>query len=134
MADCHPIILYSSKNHAFALLHAGRVGLEKNIIKNAAKMLSANDLIAFVGAGIRECCYEISGDLLAKYKCEKSEFLCEKNARFYLNMTKMIEAQFSEIGVKKFEILNKCTKCSDEFYSYRRNKACGRFGLICALK
>ncbi|MDE6886268.1 MAG: polyphenol oxidase family protein [Helicobacteraceae bacterium] len=134
VADCNPILLYSKAKNCFTLLHAGRAGLEQKIIQKACELIDSSDIIAFVGASIRECCYEIDGELLEFYKKEYSDFLVAKGSRFHLDMIAMIKSEFRNFGIKNFEIYPKCTCCRKEFFSYRRDKNCGRFALICALK
>lgn len=134
IADCNPIILFSQKKTIFAILHAGRAGLEKNIITNAAKLINSDDIIAFVGASIRKCCYEIDGLLLENYKKNYQNFLINKNGKFYLDMILMIKNEFNQNNITQYEIIDKCTCCDNNFFSYRRDRECGRFALICAIK
>lgn len=134
IADCNPIILFSQKKQVFTLLHAGRAGLEKKIITNASKLINSNDTIAFIGASIRKCCYEINGELLEIYNNKYSKFLTYINNKYYLDMITMIKDELSANNIYEFEILEQCTCCNDIFFSYRRDKECGRFALVCAIK
>ncbi|RDU62899.1 polyphenol oxidase family protein [Helicobacter sp. MIT 14-3879] len=138
VADCNPILLYTK--HKFILLHAGRAGLEQNIISKAFLYLKQknnfleSEIIAFVGASIRSCCYEINGELLQIYKQKYNKYLSFRNNRYYLNMIDFIEDEFRLNGITNFEIYPKCTCCDDSFFSYRRDRFCGRFCLIASLK
>ena len=134
VADCNPIILFSQKNKIFTILHAGRAGLEKNIITNASKLINSDDIIAFVGPSIRQCCYEIDGEVLNTYKKTYQDFVVHRNGRFYLDMLAMIKNEFKQNNIKQYEVIDKCTCCDDDFFSYRRNKECGRFALICVIR
>lgn len=132
VADCNPIILYTENR--FAILHAGRAGLEKQIITKAINLLSSKNIYAFVGVGIKKCCYEIDGILLESYKQNKEKYLHFLDNKYYLDMEMMIKDEFLQNGIKDFEIMPQCSCCNDEFYSYRREKECGRFALIARLK
>lgn len=132
IADCHPILLYTK--HKFAILHAGRAGLEKRIISKAIHLLKPHQIYAFVGVGIKKCCYEIKGDLLQSYKQHHSQYLVRYDTRFHLDMSQMIKNELTSNNITNIECLEKCSHCNTHFYSYRRNKDCGRFALIAKLK
>lgn len=132
IADCNPIILYTKNK--FAILHAGRAGLEKQIITKAIKKLDSQNICAFVGVGIKKCCYEINGELLESYKLDRNKYLVYRNKKVYLDMEMMIKDEFLQNGINNFEIMPQCSCCNDSFYSYRRQRECGRFALIARLK
>ncbi len=133
IADCNPILLYSHKNATFALLHAGRKGLEQNIISKATNLINSNDIIAFVGVSIRQCCYEINGDLLKSYQSSRPKYLQYRNKKYYLDMVSMIKDDFSANHIQQVEIMEHCSCCDERFFSYRRQKECGRFALIASI-
>ncbi|RAX51793.1 hypothetical protein CCY99_08310 [Helicobacter sp. 16-1353] len=132
VADCNPIILYDWDR--FAILHAGRVGLERNIITKATTLLNTKNIYAFVGVGIKKCCYEINGKLLESYKKHNAKYLHLRDNKYYLDMEMIIKDEFLQNGIRDFEIMPQCSCCNDSFYSYRRQKECGRFALIARLK
>ena len=135
VADCHPVLLFARDLGVFALLHAGRKGLEKRIITKAAKMLDSREIAAFVGVGIKKCCYEISGDLLETYAATAPQFLCESGGKIHLDMAAMIELELESCGIREVEMMSECSCCDERFFSYRRSGGvCGRFALVARLR
>ena len=134
VADCNPILLYYQKSGVVAQLHAGRVGLYNNIIKNCLDIMafeygiSQEDLWVFVGASIRKCCYEIGRDLASSFK----DFVDIRKNAYYLDMLPLILRDIKHVAHK--EILHTCTCCDSNYFSYRRERNTGRFALIATLE
>lgn len=121
VADCLPVGIFDPINKALGLIHAGRKGLKKGIIKNAIKTMSGKfkshpkDLIIQIGPSIGPCCYR-------------------------MDLWKEAENQLTNCGVLKKNINNPriCTYESKEYYSHRRsedkNQRDFRFATILGLK
>ena len=83
-ADCNQIALFDPVKQAIGLVHAGRIGLEKEIvIKTIQKMqqtyhTTPKDLIAQFGPSIDPCCYFVDIWEEAEKQLKKSGVL-EKN-------------------------------------------------------
>lgn len=139
VADCNAILLYDSKQKVFALLHAGRAGIKGHILSNAIKILKnefntkLRNLKVYISPSIRQCCYEISNDLV-----------CEFNARYIyenrLDMIKMLCDEMSENKIieSNIEISPICTCCNEEYFSHRRcvknnDNTTGRFGIFATI-
>lgn len=139
VADCNPILIYDQKKQIFALIHAGREGLVKSIIyKTIEKMRSLHqskpqDMLVFVGASIRKCCYEISKDLALSF--DKSHLIV-KNSTYKLDLISLLESQLKECDIlsQNIEILPTCSCCEESLFSYRREHTTGRFALLATLK
>lgn len=138
VADCNPILLYSPKQHILAMLHAGRAGVVSNILSNAIDLLesygaSRSDILIFIGASIRCCCYEIKENL-AKTFDEK--YLNRVDSKITLDLIAMLsdECKANDIKDENIEILPTCTCCEEKLFSYRREGVTGRFGLFATLR
>ncbi|MEK9183863.1 MAG: polyphenol oxidase family protein [Patescibacteria group bacterium] len=77
-ADCYPIILADMEKSVVCLIHAGRKGAKKGIIRKGIKLLKTNfkipstKIIVGVGPGIKKCCYnqDLLEDVLRQIKKE----------------------------------------------------------------
>lgn len=147
VADCVPVAIADTKNKAISLCHAGWRGtysqITKKSIENMKKLYNTNsdDLVCVLGPSIGPCCYEVSEELVEKFKAvftESDDFYEIKNNKFYLDLWKVNEIILLSCGVKKENIinLNICTSCnSDKFHSYRKhNKTTKRLGMLLEIK
>jgi polyphenol oxidase len=72
-ADCLPVILIDSKDHAVGVFHAGWRGTLRRIVEKGAGLMHrcfgtrAGDLHAAIGPGIRGCCYEVGDEVREKF-------------------------------------------------------------------
>lgn len=131
VADCIPILIYDEKKGVIAAIHAGRNSTFLKIVQiTAQKMIDefsckASDLKVILGPSIQKCCYEVSNELLSIVKTSfGDEFCVGRN----IDLQGINKKLLNDIGIQNIEILQICTKCSnEEYYSYRKNKNCGRF-------
>ncbi len=137
VADCNPIVLYDRTKRVAVLLHAGRLGVERGIVFRAYEILqkqyqsNPSDIFAYVGPSIRGCCYEVGREVMSE-ALRVGEILRE--GRIYLDLIAVLEAQFGEIGIFDYRISLLCTCCSGRYFSYRKDKKCGRFGMFASLE
>ncbi|PAF52134.1 hypothetical protein BKH44_03980 [Helicobacter sp. 13S00477-4] len=139
VADCNPILIYESKAQIFALIHAGRVGIQKSIltktIQNILKkpQTKIENFLVFIGASIRKCCYEISKDLSESFP---QKYILKNNSSHKLDMIAMLQDELlkNNIHPNQTQILPNCSCCQKELFSYRRDNITGRFALIAWLK
>lgn len=127
-ADCVPVILYDPVQKAAAAVHSGWKGTYSLIVsKTIDKMklsygTSPSDLKAFIGPNMRECCYEVSEELIMKFR--ESDYYSDTDAFCgrKLSMEKCILKQLENQGVSagNINVAGLCTSCSEvELYSYR---------------
>ena len=137
IADCNPVLLYDKTNNVLAMLHAGRLGVESKIVFEGFKMLSleygtrASDVFVYVGPSIRACCYEVKNDVFDGNSLSLGKIV--RKDSMYLDLIKILHLQFEELGFKNIVIDEDCTCCCDKYFSYRRDKECGRFGLFATI-
>ncbi|NMM65612.1 peptidoglycan editing factor PgeF [Clostridium sp. P21] len=143
-ADCVPILLYDKVKNVIAAVHSGWRGTFNCIVlKTIEKMemqykTKCEDLIVYIGPHIHECCYEVSEDLIDKFKSleiYKNVDICNKR---YLSLKKCIMHQLNLKNIDESNIkdLNICTFCNKKYktHSYRRNKNYGRLFSFIYLK
>lgn len=131
-ADCVPIILVDEKKRVSAAIHSGWKGTFSSITLKTIKKLqdiygsNLQDIKAYIGTHIRQCCYEVSEELKEKFIEEKD---IDKDLLFKgrnLSMEECILKNLRDSGVKEENIysLPLCTHCSEEIklYSYRKSK------------
>jgi len=105
-ADCAPVFIVDLSTPAIALIHAGKKGVQLNIIGATAQRMTG-PCIAVIGPSIGPCHYEI--DLWTR-----------------------IERQLREDGIQDIHNLRICTACHpDRYFSYRAEK--GKTGRMFAL-
>lgn len=145
VADCNPVLLYDKRNNALSLIHAGRAGVFGKICTHALESMyqhfgtNARDVYAFVGVGIRECCYEVGSEIascVAQMTKDSNSlqntraFLTTRDGKTYLNLQAMLEAEFHKLGIGESKFMQGCSCCDKSFFSYRREGTTGRFGLF----
>lgn len=142
VADCIPIIIYDPHKQILAVVHGGWRGLTKNVIGKTIDLMNekfgsiAEELIVGIGPTICEKCCEIGNEVVniinTKFPKLAKRVIKKRNGKMYIDM-KIAKLQLEEKGVRDIEIADICTYENKKFYSYRRNKVTGRFGLFAVL-
>ncbi|MHB9112830.1 MAG: polyphenol oxidase family protein [Thermoleophilia bacterium] len=136
-ADCVPVVLMAGNwgKPAVMVLHAGREGLMQGIIARGVELMSESfgleldSITAAIGPCIGSCCYEVSDQLAGEFE---SRFGPDAvNSRF-LDLRTAAVSELTEAGVYQdnISLLDICTSCDPDFYSYRRDGVTGRHGAI----
>ncbi len=76
------------------------------------------DIKIYIWPSIRKCCYEVWEEF-KQYFDEK--YLNHKNNKIYLDMISFIKDELNRLLIinENISIDTTCTKCSDNFFSYR---------------
>lgn len=128
VADCMPLILVGGGEVAIA--HSGWRGTYEEIARSAVAAMSAttrvSNLAAYIGPCIRECCYEVSGELAEKFRDRFGPGVIRGDRN--LSLPTVVEQSLRGAGVENVYDLGLCTGCrGDLFYSHRVQKpATGR--------
>jgi len=138
VADCIPILLFDKNKEIVAAIHAGRNSTFLEIAKKTAKVLidefscETKDIKAILGPSIQKCCYEVSLELIDIVKTSFGErFVKNRN----IDLQGINKMQLESLNIKDIEILQVCTKCSNKpYFSYRKDKKCGRFAGVIFIK
>lgn len=129
VADCSPILIFDCKNYAIGAVHAGRLGVCKQILtKTLNKMKELynsdfSDILVVIGPNIKGNCYEIQNLDLGEYN--QFAKLHEAKRTFDLNMA--LKFELDNLGIKKYYFNETCTHCDKNYFSYRRDGVTGRF-------
>ncbi len=141
-ADCVPVVLFSKKDNALAVLHAGWRGTAASIVKKACKIMTEDmqiepkNIKAAIGACISKEHFEVSEEIKTalEYSLDKDydDIFWDNKA----DLKKINAYQAIETGIMDIDIMEYCT-CdnNDLFYSYRKeNQTPKRHGVIAQLK
>ncbi len=159
-ADCLPIFFADKRTRNVAVLHCGRKGLEKRIIKNLVKILdnlgtSREDLLAAIGPSISKKNYFVDKKTLKEFyrETENKEltlFLSKTEKIFYFSKLNNLKKQnLNQIDLRRcaykqllnenildtnIDISNLCTyELKNEFNSWRRTRTMSRqWNFICS--
>lgn len=130
-ADCVPVLLASSDSRVVAAVHAGWRGTLEEIVVNTLYVIKDRfgvepaDLKAAIGPSIGSCCYEVGEDVATLYRKKhggSSEYLFKigSTTKYVLDLKTANKLLLEREGVSDIEELDICTKCSENFHSYRR--------------
>lgn len=126
-ADCLPIFFLVPNPLTIGLIHAGWRGTKATISQLAVERLrevtrqSPKTFRVGLGPCIRDCCYEVGGELKRSF----GETLTEREAKYYLDLVTENRRQLEKAGIREENIFedSRCTFChSDHLHSYRRDK------------
>ena len=159
-ADCLPIFFADKRTRNVAVLHCGRKGLEKRIIKNLVKILddlgtSREDLLAAIGPSISKKNYFVDKKTLKEFyrAAENKEltlYLSKTEKIFYFSkLNNLKEQNLNQIDLRRcayrqllnenildtnIDISNLCTyELKNEFNSWRRTRTMSRqWNFICS--
>ncbi|MAW24230.1 MAG: peptidoglycan editing factor PgeF [Cellvibrionales bacterium TMED47] len=145
-ADCLPVLLCNQQGTKVAAVHAGWRGLCGGIITNALNQFGANDsVLAYLGPAISPLHFEVGQEVresfLSKAIDREQEHLLEKaftqseNDRYLADLYALARVELKQNGVNQIYGGDFCSYGqSEQFYSYRRDKDCGRNASLIWLK
>lgn len=145
-ADCTPVMLYDSRQHIGAVIHAGWRGTSQSIAAKTAHTLQdvygsrPADLIGIIGPAIGGCCYEVSAEVreavAATVKGTPDQFTHvnpQGNPQVDLQTVNALQLRQVGLSPSRIEIIPRCTQCeTDDLWSYRRSEP-GRQCAVMAL-
>ena len=133
-ADCVPLYFVDPVKEVIGLSHSGWRGTVGKIGKKTVELMQKEfgsdpaDILAAVGPSICQDCYEVSEDVIMKFRENFEEkywdslFYVKENGKYQLNLWKANEIIFEEAGIRKenMAITNVCTHCNSQIlYSHR---------------
>ena len=132
-ADCLPVVLYDTKTHSVAVVHAGWRGMVAGVIEQAIVHMEKNfgacryDMQVVFGPAARVCCYEVTAEFkehLAPYAWRQEVFV-ERDDKLFFDMTECALRLLHQYGIDQKAVIttyNECTVCCLRYCSYRREK------------
>lgn len=133
-ADCVPLFFLDPVKKIIGLSHSGWRGTVGKIGKATVELMEhrfgsdPGDILAAIGPSICQDCYEVSEDVIEKFRenFEKSfweQLFYEKsNGKYQLNLWRANEIIFAEAGIlpEHMAVTNVCTRCNSHvLYSHR---------------
>jgi YfiH family protein len=148
-ADCFPVLIVDPVHRAVGAVHSGWRGTLARVLPGAIEEMSRRYqsdpacLLAALGPGIRECCFETGEDVASLF----DEAYPEKNTarpspaapgKYLVNLAAVLKIQMKQSGVppeNQYD-LGMCTCCGTrEFFSWRaEGAASGRMMAVIALR
>ena len=133
-ADCVPLYFVDPVHRAIGLSHSGWRGtvgkMGKVTVEKLVKEFGSDpkDILAAIGPSICQDCYEVSEDVIERFKeafdasLWEELFYKKENGKYQLNLWHANEAVFEEAGILKehMAVTNLCTHCNpDLLFSHR---------------
>lgn len=133
-ADCVPLYFVDPVKKVIGLSHSGWRGTVGKIGKKTIELMRSEygcepeNILAVVGPSICQDCYEVSEEVIEKFRENFNEadrtalFYRKENGKYQLNLWKANEIIFKEAGITEehIAVTNICTHCnSDVLYSHR---------------
>lgn len=137
-ADCQAVLLFDPLKQVVGICHAGWRGTVADIIGRTLGAMhdafdtDTADLIAAVSPSLGPCCAEF-----VNYRSELPVSLHAYQVRpGYFDFWAISRAQLKAAGVlpANIHIAGICTRCSAEYFSYRRERRTGRFAAVIGLR
>lgn len=144
VADCAPVVLFDPVRGAVGVAHSGRVGTLRGVVPKTVEAMTAafgsapGDLLIGIGPAIGAASYEIgateTAEVMAAFGPELLTSSRPGHAMF--DLTGAIRRQLREAGVPSanvHELATDTRTSTDDFFSYRAARPCGRFAAIARL-
>lgn len=132
VADCIPILIADPQTRRVAAVHAGRAGVELNIVTQTIELLvesgsAAESLEVAVGPSICGLCYEVPPDMWDEFTREHPRAKARTRwGTHALDLRSVVDGQLAQCGVRHVIHDRTCTFESNNLNSYRRDTHCGR--------
>ncbi len=136
-ADCQAVLLHDPQNKVIANIHCGWQGSVANIIgATLGRMIDAFDsdpahIKAAISPALGPCCGEF-----VNYRKELPENFHSFEVRAnHFDFPAISTLQLKEAGLRAehIEVAGICTRCNQDWFSFRRNKQTGRFCSVIGL-
>ena len=132
-ADCVPILLAAQDGSLSAAVHAGWRGTLLGVSKAALSCMkhhfgvNPSGIYAALGPSIGGCCYEVGEEVTRLFRegfKNHTRFLVKKgDGKYLLDLQEINQRILLAEGVEEVEVIGICTKCNENFHSYRRDGA-----------
>ncbi len=137
-ADCQAIFLFDPVRLAIGIVHSGWRGSVANIIGETVKTMrevfgtNPDDLLAAISPSLGPCCAEF-----VNFALELPEYMHVHQVKptfFDFRAISIDQLQAAGVDKEKISVSGVCTVCNQDYFSYRREKATGRFASVIGLK
>ena len=147
VADCAPVVLFDPVRKAVGVAHSGRAGTLFGVVPKTVGAMTAafgsapGDLLIGIGPAIGAASYEIgateASEVAAVFGPDGPELLTpSRPGHAMFDLTGAIRRQLREAGVPPVNVHDLATDTrtsTDDFFSDRAARPCGRFAAIARL-
>lgn len=129
-ADCLPVLFVDQRRRAVAAVHCGwrgvRLGLAAATVRRMGEEFgsAAGDLLAAIGPGIGECCFEVGTEVAMEFR-EVFPERDDLDRKTTLNLEEAVVRQLEQVGLGRGRVSRAglCTRCAPrQFHSFRRDR------------
>lgn len=129
VADCVPVLI--AAGDSVVAVHAGWRGLASGVLASAVHELSRSSFRdgtlaeAWIGPAIGPCCYEVGEDVAVQVESRSGlEVVTRRPGRKpHLDLPLAASRQLAGLGVAPVSTVERCVRCSPDWWSYRRDGA-----------
>jgi YfiH family protein len=136
-ADCLPILMCNQEGSEVAAVHAGWRGLQAGVIQStlAAMHSSPQQLIAWIGPGISQACFEVGDEVYSAFVGQDPAtargFTANRPGHWLCDLGGLAESILCAAGVAGVTRSPHCSYLDAEmFFSYRREATTGRMASL----
>jgi len=137
-ADCYPVAVMGRR--AVAVAHAGWRGTLGDLAGRCVAELAGRgerpeEMAAYLGPGIRECCYTVDEGRAAAFVERYGEHtgVCSRapeGIRLDLELANRMNLEAAGLRSERIYSQGDCTACNPAYFSYRRDGTTGRQTLV----
>lgn len=125
-ADCAAVVL--AGDHRVAILHAGWRGLASGIVETGVAAVGPV-WKAWVGPAIRDCCYEVGPEVVDAFRARGLPAGAGR-----VDVARAAEVALRSAGVAHVVVVDTCTGCDPDYFSYRHDRVTGRQGAFVSIR
>ena len=142
VADCIPAVLYDPVDKQICVLHAGRKGVELNILAEAIEKMNPknpNQLELIAGPAISKESYVFDSEKGVNKNFWGSDFKLGNDNKYHMDIKNKLKKQAIELGLaeKNVDISKIDTFIDENYFSHRRSMATsepeGRFAVVVSI-
>jgi len=135
-ADCLPVLLADEAGSRVAALHAGWRGLANGIVEQGVEALAGSaPLMAYLGPAIGPQAFEVGDDVVEAFCRFDSQaqqaFEATVPGKWLADIYRLARQRLQRLGVTQVFGGDDCTYTdASRYYSYRRDRECGRMASL----
>lgn len=141
-ADCMPILAFDPENNVVGVAHSGWRGTLGEIAKELILTMNSEfgsqpqNIFVTVGPSIGPDSFEVGEDVASEFFIKfGKDAIKEVNNKIHVDLWKAVEITLKSVGVEhiEFSMIN-TYRCTELFYSYRKEKTKKRFAAIIGME
>jgi len=139
-ADCLPVLFCDKQGRAVAAAHAGWRGLADGVLETTLQRLCdelgcpASEVLVWFGPAIGASAFEVGTEVRDAFICQhdvSSAFVATRPEHWLMDIYAVARTRLTAAGVTEISGGQYCTYTDEQrFFSYRRNKVCGRMASL----